>query len=461
MSGGRTLFDAAGLPPPWPAPLLETIWLANQRSGHPIVILDDDPLGGQCLHDVPVLTTWEPRNLAEEMDQSEAFLLLTNTRALSRDDAGKRARDVGFALRQASIEAAKRPTLVWRSDSTLRGHFWREMAALAEEFDPDGMPPPVYVFVPYFGEAGRVTLDDVQYVLEGRDLIPVHETEFAHDPAFAYRSSHLPGWLEAHSEGKFRATDVVSISLKDIRDGGPDRVATVLSDVPEGSAVIVNAIDDCDLEVFVAGLQEAEGAGGSFLCTGAAPFIRARLGQEKSPLLTASGLGLGGSAGGLTIVGSYVEKTTAQLKQAFKDPGVIAVELPTEIRSHDITRVSSEVSDGLEAGRDVILYSSREREPDAAAAIADVFATIVSDLDVRPRYLLVKGGSTASHLATGVLGVRRAMVLGQLLAGVPVWRLGDESRWPGLPFVIFAGNVGSEGSLAEALRILRPSTSSG
>jgi len=69
----------------------------------------------------------------------------------------------------------------------------------------------------------------------------------------------------------------------------------------------------------------------------------------------------------------------------------------------------------------------------------------------------VKGGSTASHLATEALGVRRAIVLGQLQPGVPVWRLGEESRWPGLRFVIFPGNVGTPESLAEALRTLRRS----
>ena len=46
-------------------------------------------------------------------------------------------------------------------------------------------------------------------------------------------------------------------------------------------------------------------------------------------------------------------------------------------------------------------------------------------------------------------------MLGQLQPGVPVWRLEDESRWPGLPFIIFAGNVGAPESLVEALQTLR------
>jgi len=218
----------------------------------------------------------------------------------------------------------------------------------------------------------------------------------------------------------------------------------------------------------VTALKQAEALGKRFLCTGAAPFIRARLGQPIHPLLSARDISLESSrgsesrlaptgttsGGGLTIVGSYVDKTTAQLREALKDPHVEAVELPTDFWSHDVTRAYAAVSDGLTAGHDVILYTGREHDPDASAALANVLATIVEDLDVRPRYLLVKGGSTASHLATEALGVRRAVVLGQLQAGVPVWRLGDESRWPGLPFVIFAGNVGTPESLAQALRTL-------
>jgi uncharacterized protein YgbK (DUF1537 family) len=48
-----------------------------------------------------------------------------------------------------------------------------------------------------------------------------------------------------------------------------------------------------------------------------------------------------------------------------------------------------------------------------------------------------------------------AVVLGQVRPGVPVWRLGPETRFPGLPYVVFPGNVGGPETLAEIVAELR------
>ena len=79
-------------------------------------------------------------------------------------------------------------------------------------------------------------------------------------------------------------------------------------------------------------------------------------------------------------------------------------------------------------------------------------------LTVVPRFIIAKGGITSSDVATDGLDVRRAWVLGQILPGVPVWRLNEESRFPGLPYVVFPGNVGTDDSLARAIEILRTGT---
>ena len=93
----------------------------------------------------------------------------------------------------------------------------------------------------------------------------------------------------------------------------------------------------------------------------------------------------------------------------------------------------------------------RRRWPSALPFPAFV-VEVVRTLQVAPRLLVAKGGITSSDVATRALGVRRAEVLGQVQAGVPVWELGPESRFPGMRYVVFPGNVGSADSLVELLR---------
>lgn len=79
----------------------------------------------------------------------------------------------------------------------------------------------------------------------------------------------------------------------------------------------------------------------------------------------------------------------------------------------------------------------------------------MKELSVCPRYLIGKGGITSSDLDSEALGVRKAQVFGQIIPGVPVWRLGKESKYPGLPYIVFPGNVGDADALASAIKILR------
>ena len=98
------------------------------------------------------------------------------------------------------------------------------------------------------------------------------------------------------------------------------------------------------------------------------------------------------------------------------------------------------------------------QNPVASLSISRLVSTglieIVKKISVEPRYIIAKGGITASDVATQGLQVRHAVVLGQILPGVPVWRLGAESRFPGLTYVVFPGNVGGTDALIEAAQKL-------
>jgi hypothetical protein len=119
----------------------------------------------------------------------------------------------------------------------------------------------------------------------------------------------------------------------------------------------------------------------------------------------------------------------------------------------------------LAAGRDTVVYTSRQliTSSDAAASLAigrrvsEALVLLIRNLTIAPRYLIAKGGITSSDTATLGLGVRRALVLGQALPGVPVWQLGPEAKFPGLGYVVFPGNVGSDTALAELITRLHRS----
>jgi uncharacterized protein YgbK (DUF1537 family) len=84
--------------------------------------------------------------------------------------------------------------------------------------------------------------------------------------------------------------------------------------------------------------------------------------------------------------------------------------------------------------------------------VAKAVVQLLELVEVRPRYIIAKGGITSSDTATKGLRMKRARVLGQAAPGVPLWRCDEEtSRHHGVPFVIFPGNVGADDTLADVV----------
>ena len=270
--------------------------------------------------------------------------------------------------------------------------------------------------------------------------------------------------VEEKTAGRTRAADVSTISLDDLRSGGPLAVAEKLRALPRGAVCIVNAAAPRDIEVFAAATLAAESTGSRFIYRTAAGFVAARIGQSpQHTLLSPAAFSTSSSYGGLTLVGSYVPKTTAQLTALLATSAVTPIELDVTALLDDPRRPAAlaaalaQTNTALGAGRDTVVYTSREliTSSDPAASltigrrVSDTLVALVRGLAVAPRYLIAKGGITSSDTATLGLDVRRALVLGQALPGVPVWQLGPEARFPGLGYVVFPGNVGSDTALAD------------
>jgi uncharacterized protein YgbK (DUF1537 family) len=100
--------------------------------------------------------------------------------------------------------------------------------------------------------------------------------------------------------------------------------------------------------------------------------------------------------------------------------------------------------------RDLVVGEDAISSLSIGGIVAATLVKVMLGIDIRPRYVVAKGGITSSDIATKGLKMKRAMVVGQAAPGVPLWRCDEKtSRHRGVPYVVFPGNVGGEDTLAE------------
>lgn len=443
-------------------------------AGRRTAILDDDPTGSQTVHGIGVVTTPDRDAIAAEAGSPGSFFVLTNTRSLDAAAAVRLTREVAGVLADLEGRDGTRIDVISRSDSTLRGHVVEEVRALDDvRRERSGRPYDATLFVPAYFEAGRFTSGDVHYARIAGEAVPAADTEFARDATFGYRSSNLRDFLAERSGGAIRADDVRSIGLEDIRTGGPSRVAAVLAAAPTGAMIVVNATCYEDLEIVVLGVLEAEEQGRAFLYRTGPSFVRAFAGVEPRPPLRAADIWPAGrpDGHGLVVVGSHVELTSAQLAVVRAAGDLVDVELDVACvidearRDAHVAEVAARVAHALGA-HDVVLATSRTlvRGADAESSLevsrrvsAAVVEVVRRARASAPAWVLAKGGITSHDVAVHGLGILRAEVVGQMLPGlVSVWRAVEAPpEVVGSPYVVFAGNVGDERTLAQVIATLR------
>ena len=481
----------AGLPPARPDDegLRESIRATRSAADLLLGVLDDDPTGSQAVHDVQVVTVLEQDAYAAALAGPGATcFVLTNSRSLDGPAAAELTTRAARGLITVAGQRGTRIQLVSRSDSTLRGHVMAEVTALqAVRRDMVGRGYDGVLLVPAFLEAGRVTAADIHWARTATGLIPVGETEFAKDSAFGYGASDLRVFVAEKSGGTIRPEDVRSISLADIRLGGPARVREVLAGASGGAWVVVNATEYSDLEAVARAVLDAESEGQSFLFRTGPSFVRALSGLGPKPPLRGAqiwgtdGAARAGAGGhGLVVVGSHVGQTSRQVAALRARGATTDIELDVPavlagrpgrgrrapvVASTVVAATARRVTTAL-GHSDVLLYTSRAvvTAPDAAGSLAiartvsAALSRIVRDaLAARPAWVIAKGGITSHDVMRRGLGIHRAEVVGQLFPGtISVFRPLDAApEAVGMPYVVFAGNVGDDGTLAQVVAIIR------
>ena len=469
----------AALPPARPDDDARRASIREMRAADGLLlgVLDDDPTGSQSVHGIQVVTVLEQSALEAALGSAAAAcFVLTNTRSLSEQDAATRSTLAASGLIAVARRRGARIQLISRSDSTLRGHVMAEVAALqAVRRETLGSGFDGVLLVPAFLEAGRLTAGDIHWARIGPGLVAVGETEYARDPTFGYSASDLRDFVAEKSGGAIGQDEVRSIGLSDIRLGGPSRVAELLADTHEATWVIVNATEYSDLETVACGVLLAERAGKSFLFRSGPSFVRALSGLgPKAPLRGAEVVPPGGRAGhGLIVVGSHVSNTSRQVAALRAGGRTAGIELdvpavlsgPVLSGAGDVVAAAAQQVAAALSRSDVLLCTSRTVVPgrdraDSLAIARRVSAalsrTVREALAARPAWVVAKGGITSHDVAVHGLGIRRAEVAGQLFPGViSVFRPIDAAAEAiGVPYIVFAGNVGDDQTLRQVVAIL-------
>lgn len=438
-----------------------------------IVVLDDDPTGVQTVHDIHVYTGWSHDEiLSGFQEENNLFYVLTNSRGFTHEQTVKAHHEIARVVNEVAKETARDYIFISRSDSTLRGHYPIETKILKEDYEKyTGKIIDGEILCPFFKEGGRFTIDDVHYVKYGDELVPANETEFAKDKTFGYTAPNMPAYIEEKTAGEFKADSVTCISLADIHAMNFDAIEAKLMAVKGFNKIIVNAVDYVDVKVFCVALYRAMRKGKVFMFRTAASIVKVMGGVTDQPLLTRKDMvTLKSDNGGVIVVGSHTDKTTRQVEALKTLDGIEFVELDARLVKDDaafakeVERCLALEEKAISEGKTVCCYTTRalitadtgdkEDELRLSVKISDAVQSLVGRLNVIPAFVIAKGGITSSDVGTKALCVKRALVLGQIRPGIPVWQTGSESRFPGTPYVIFPGNVGEDSTLKEAAEIL-------
>ncbi|MGC4376347.1 four-carbon acid sugar kinase family protein [Fictibacillus sp. Mic-4] len=453
------------------SPLRKKISEKLKQTNHKLIILDDDPTGVQTVHDVDVITSWEKEWLREGLsDDKNVLYILTNTRSYTPEVTKQINQEIICNLIDVTGELGVDFSVISRSDSTLRGHYPLEISVIEEVLaERSGWEIAGHLIIPAFFEGKRYTFDDTHYIVDGKMLVPVHETEFANDSVFGFSTAHLPKWVAEKTEGKKAADDVLTISITDIRQGGVDKVLERLLSAEKNAPIVVNAANYNDLDIVSFAVLKAIDKGKRFLFRTAASFVKSIGGIGQKPYLDAGEMIAKTSDhryGGLLVVGSHTKKTTDQLTDLIKEIHVRPIEIKVEHildstkKNDELARVCNLLEESIMAGEDTVIYTSRkvikakskEENLKYSQTISATLVEVVRSLKVTPNFIMAKGGITSSDVATQGLEIKKARILGQAAAGVPVLLTGEEARLKHVPYIVFPGNVGDENTITSIIR---------
>jgi uncharacterized protein YgbK (DUF1537 family) len=333
------------------------------------------------------------------------------------------------------FERAHRPPIVFKKiDSTLRG-------AIGEEIDHlialGGFQ--VVVVAPAFPRQGRQTIHGIHYV----NSIPIAQTEFAADPRFPIRESHLPTLLSQQTR-----YPVVHLHYETLAED-VEALQKALDHYTTPGPVIItcDTVSEADLQwITASGLtleQPTLLVGSAGLAEQVALFLHHHQ-RFRSAVLV--------------IAGSLSHTTREQVAYA-AGQGIFTLFLGAkDLRPSSAERVvlEQQVYERIVQGEDVILSTqdesgTRRQEGTALEYLYDFLGVVATAAAKCPhlRGLVLVGGETAQHILS-VFGASGLWLEGEVLPAIPASRLVG-GPYQGLCIVTKAGGFGTPEALLRCM----------
>ena len=369
-----------------------------------------------------------------QLPEADVWVVDTDSRAVSGEEAAARARDAARCLWGRRVYK--------KIDSTLRGNLGFELLGVLQLLGCEKS-----VIAPAFPQAGRTTEEGHQLV----NGAPLEETDFAHDPRWPMKSSYIPDIVSGQV-----GEPVGQIGLDIVQEG-----RDVLGSAIEAAEMRIVAVDAVSVRHLATIARVLADAGPRWLPCGSAGLAEEWLSALEMGTLTGRKRQVGREGSVLAAATSRHEATARQIIRAQTELHlpIVSVEVhhlgDEEARRSERQRLASEVSTHLGSGSDVLLTSSTAplipglgRE--VAALLAEVIAEILGEHTVAGLFLTGGDLAVATCRQVGTPAIR---IEAEVQVGVPVGTMvgGD---CPGLPIVTKAGGFGNERAIVDAIRYL-------
>jgi uncharacterized protein YgbK (DUF1537 family) len=332
-------------------------------------------------------------------------------------------------------------------DSTLRGNIGVELAAAMDELGCEKA-----VVAPAFPVVGRTTVDGVLLV----NGTPVAETQFAQDPMWPVKESHIPTLLEGPMGRKVGCVSVAQVAA------GPDALRRTMEGMPQ-PVVVCDVTQQSHLDTIALAVGLALGsdrgqAGVRWLACGSGGLARslslllaARPDKKREAPSAAS------TGPALVVVGTRNQVAARQLLKAKESLGLAVLDLnvgrlDSAGASEEMARVGEEAGRHLSLGESVgVTTAFSEFLPGLKTLIPSALAEVVARVlrSHRPSGMLLSGGDIAFQVCAK-LSVSAVRVYGEVEPGVPAGEVvGGVAQ--GMRVVTKAGGFGTDAALAKAI----------